>query len=162
VGTGDADLSSGRRGRAFPAVSYTSSLDPVRDMNIPLAVLVNGNTASAAEIVSGAVQVKSTPTRQVIGRVPGAYLVHLWRQDLDVGVIVGSDRTFGKGLVQNGQSKGIPTDSSGCRDGTHPRRNTCSGKSAVRHGTQVHGGQVLHSERAVHPERQVYAPSGDG
>jgi len=38
---------------------------------------VNGQTASAAEIVSGAIQ------------------------DLDVGVIVGSDRTFGKGLVQN-------------------------------------------------------------
>jgi carboxyl-terminal processing protease len=42
-----------------------------------LAVLINGGTASAAEIVSGAVQ------------------------DLDVGIIVGSDRTFGKGLVQN-------------------------------------------------------------
>lgn len=39
-------------------------------------MLVNGQTASAAEIVAGAVQ------------------------DLDVGVIVGS-RTFGKGLIQN-------------------------------------------------------------
>lgn len=38
---------------------------------------MNGATASAAEIVSGAVQ------------------------DLDSGVIVGGDRTFGKGLVQN-------------------------------------------------------------
>ena len=42
-------------------------------------VLTNGNTASAAEIVSGAVQ------------------------DLDVGVIVGTGKgvTYGKGLVQN-------------------------------------------------------------
>jgi C-terminal processing protease CtpA/Prc len=35
------------------------------------------DTASAAEIVSGAIQ------------------------DLDVGVVVGADKTFGKGLVQN-------------------------------------------------------------
>lgn len=40
-------------------------------------MLINDSTASAAEIVSGAVQ------------------------DLDVGVIVGSGRSFGKGLVQN-------------------------------------------------------------
>lgn len=68
------------RGRNFPAVSYTSSLAPMRDNSVPLAVLVNSGTASAAEIVSGAVQ------------------------DLDSGVIVGSDRTFGKGLVQNVES----------------------------------------------------------
>jgi carboxyl-terminal processing protease len=56
---------------------YRSRVDPILDPNTKLAVLVNRGTASAAEIVSGAVQ------------------------DLDAGVIVGADRTFGKGLVQN-------------------------------------------------------------
>ncbi len=49
---------------------------PALDRKIPLAILVNGNTASASEIVSGSMQ------------------------DLDRGVIIGQ-RTFGKGLVQN-------------------------------------------------------------
>jgi len=49
---------------------------PVIDRKIPLAILVNGNTASASEIVSGSMQ------------------------DLDRGVIIGQ-QTFGKGLVQN-------------------------------------------------------------
>jgi carboxyl-terminal processing protease len=65
------------KGRGFPGVLYRSRVDPILDQNTKLAVLVNGGTASAAEIVSGAVQ------------------------DLDVGIIVGTDRTYGKGLVQN-------------------------------------------------------------
>jgi C-terminal peptidase prc len=65
------------RGRGFPGVLYRSRVDPILDSSTKLAVLVNSGTASAAEIVSGAVQ------------------------DLDVGVIVGTDRTYGKGLVQN-------------------------------------------------------------
>lgn len=62
------------KGRGFPGVSYRSRVDPILDPNTKLAVLINDSTASAAEIVSGAVQ------------------------DLDVGVIVGSGRSFGKGL----------------------------------------------------------------
>lgn len=65
------------RGRGFPGVTYRSRVEPILDPNTKLAVLVNRGTASAAEIVSGAVQ------------------------DLDRGIIVGGDRTFGKGLVQN-------------------------------------------------------------
>ena len=66
------------RGRGFPGVLYRSRVDPIIDYSkTKLAVLVNDRTASAAEIVSGAIQ------------------------DLDVGVVIGSDRTFGKGLVQN-------------------------------------------------------------
>jgi carboxyl-terminal processing protease len=72
------------KGRGFPGVLYRSRVDPLLDDRTKLAVLVNGQTASAAEIVAGAIQ------------------------DLDVGVIVGADRTFGKGLVQNVQE--LPFD----------------------------------------------------
>lgn len=53
---------------------YKTTKQPL-DLNIPLAVMTDGNTASASEIVAGALQ------------------------DLDRAVVVGS-RSYGKGLVQ--------------------------------------------------------------
>jgi carboxyl-terminal processing protease len=54
--------------------TYRTSNEPI-DMEIPLTVLVDGGTASAAEILSGSLQ------------------------DLDRAVVIGN-RTYGKGLVQ--------------------------------------------------------------
>ena len=64
--------------------SYKTNNDPL-DVDIPLAVLVDENTASAAEIVSGSLQ------------------------DLDRAVIIGGD-TYGKGLVQS--SRELPYNGS--------------------------------------------------
>lgn len=64
--------------------AYTTHNEPL-DLDIPLAILVDGNTASASEIVSGALQ------------------------DLDRAIVVGTE-TYGKGLVQS--SRELPYNGS--------------------------------------------------
>lgn len=63
--------------------TYRTDKEPIFP-DLPLAVLVNGNSASAAEIVSGALQ------------------------DLDRAVLIGQ-RTYGKGLVQSTRPLGYNT-----------------------------------------------------
>lgn len=63
------------RGRAMPEKTYPTSRPP-QHFNLPLIVLVNGNTASAAELLAAALQEHDR-------------------------AVIGGEETFGKGVVQS-------------------------------------------------------------
>lgn len=71
------------RGRGLLNEKVYKTTGKPLDTEIPLAVLIDGNSASSSEIVTGAIQ------------------------DLDRGIVVGS-RSFGKGLVQS--TRPLPFD----------------------------------------------------
>lgn len=77
----DTEVVSMRGRQKESTAVFRTETDPV-DLQLPLVVLVNSGTASAAEIVSGALQ------------------------DLDRAVLVGQ-RTYGKGLVQTPRPVGF-------------------------------------------------------
>eukprot|EP01039_Chlorochromonas_danica_P001705 gene1705-1863_t len=93
---------------------------------VPLALLVNQNTASAAEILAGAVQ------------------------DLDAGVVLGTTSTFGKGLVQ----KIVPLPYDSALKYTIARYYTPSGRCIQK--IDYNGGRLnrANSDAQIVPEQQ--------
>ncbi len=116
---------------------YISDRDPIAP-NLPVAVLVNGNSASASEIVTGALQ------------------------DLDRAVVVGTN-TFGKGLVQTI----LPLDNNAQLKITTARYYTPSGRciqkinyNLIREGESPIIPDSLRKEFKTLDGRDVFASGG--
>lgn len=125
------------QGRSAGSVQkYVSDRSPILG-DMPLAILVNGLSASASEIVSGAVQ------------------------DLDRGVIVGS-RTFGKGLVQTV----VPLSSEAALKITTAKYLVPSGRSiqdpkkVMRNSDEVLVHPILDKPEKVEPKNEIQPKSG--
>mmetsp|Transcript_17153 Transcript_17153/g.37234 ORF Transcript_17153/g.37234 Transcript_17153/m.37234 type:complete len:629 (+) Transcript_17153:348-2234(+) len=121
------------RGRGFPETLYRSKTDPILSPNTRLAVLVNEQTASAAEIVSGAIQ------------------------DLDVGIIVGKGRTFGKGLVQNVQDLPYQTALKYTVAKYYTPSGRCIQSTVYKEGSSSEGKNAKYtSEKVADKDRAVF------
>lgn len=125
--------------------SYYTSTNPI-DLEIPITVLVDDETASAAEILAGSIQ------------------------DLDRGIIIGQ-RTFGKGLVQNIVSVGFNsemkvtvakyyTPSGRCIQAIDYSKKDATGESlpisdSLRHPFKTRIGRVVYDGAGIEPDISI-------
>jgi len=125
--------------------SYYTSTNPI-DLEIPITVLVDDETASAAEILAGSIQ------------------------DLDRGIIIGQ-RTFGKGLVQNIVSVGFNsemkvtvakyyTPSGRCIQAIDYSKKDANGESlpisdSLRHPFKTRIGRVVYDGAGIEPDISI-------
>ena len=125
--------------------AYYTSTNPV-DLEIPITVLVDDETASAAEILAGSIQ------------------------DLDRGIIIGQ-RTFGKGLVQNLVSVGFNsemkvtvakyyTPSGRCIQAIDYSKKDANGESlpisdSLRHPFKTRIGRVVYDGAGIEPDISI-------
>jgi carboxyl-terminal processing protease len=114
--------------------SYQTKNEPL-DTEIPLAVLINGKSASASEIVSGSIQ------------------------DLDRGVILG-ERSFGKGLVQRPMKLSYGTSTKITISRYHTPSGRCIQALTYKDGRSVRNDTSKYTAFQTKNGRTVYDSGG--